>query len=352
MEIQLALLALLIASAANAQQDEETQRPPVVGRPELFDEDESPIGAFQTPSVQVDRSEVQVEDSLTLTIRIVATGKVQRAPGRFRLDDLPGFREQFFIEYPTGPTFRRLDERTWELACTLKPRSTNVQAVPSFPFVFFTPGFLPPQRGYQIQRTPSVPITVRPRQAVQPREVRGADNAAAIPESVYQLAEGSAVRRAAAPWSPTGLVWMGIVGFLLPPPAAVCWCVLWRRRHPDSMRRMQQRRSLAARRALAALRTPARTEEAPLQTMRIVASFLAERYDLAAEEPTPAEVGRCLEAAGCAPETIEPAVAFFQTCDAVRFARQSLPAAADLAASAQKLILDLEAQSCLAPASC
>jgi hypothetical protein len=352
LQIVLAVLVWMIASVAKAQQDEENPRPPVVGRPELFDEDESPIGAFQTPTVQVAPSGVQVEDPLTLTIRIAAAGKVQRAPGRFRLDDLPGFREQFFIEYPTGPTFRKLDERSWELVSTLKPRSTNVQAVPSFPFVFFTPGFLPPQRGYQIQRTPSVPITVRPRRTVQQRDVRGADNAAAVPESVFQLAEGSAVRRASAAWSLTALLWVGVVGLLLPPFAAVSWCILWRRRHPDSWRRVQQRRSHAAWRALAALRTPARNEDVVLRTMRIMASYLAERFDLAAEEPTPAEAGRCLDAAGCSVESATRAVAFFQICDAARFAQQAAPEPVDLAAAAEKLILDLEAESCRVPASC
>jgi hypothetical protein len=347
----LALVVLLIASAAKAQPDEEMPRPPVVGRPELFDEDESPIGAFQTPSVQIDRTEVQVEDRLTLTIRIVAAGKVQRAPGRFRLDDLPGFRDQFFFEYPTGPTFRRLDERTWELVCTLKPRSTNVQAVPSFPFVFFTPGFLPPQRGYQIQRTTSLPITVKPRQTVQPGDLRGLEKVAGLPESVYQLAQGSAVRRASAAWSPTALLWLGIVGFVLPPLAAVGWCILWQRRHPSSVHRMQQRRSLAARRALTALRA-VRQEDALLRTRHLMLTYLTERFDLAAEEPTPAEVGQCLATAGCSPTAQKCAVAFFQLCDAARFAPLPPPEAIYLIPAVKKLILDLEAESCRVPASC
>jgi hypothetical protein len=322
-----------------------------VGRPELFDEDESPIGAFQTPTVRAEPTELQVEDPLTLTIRVVAAGSVQRAPERFRLDDLPGFKEQFFIEYPAGPSFRRLDERTWELVCTLKPRSTNVQAVPSFPFVFFKPGYLPPQRGYQIRRTPSIPLVVRPRTAVQERDVQGGADMALAPESVYQLAEGSTVLRASSAGSLTSLLWIGIIGLVLPPLAATGWYVTWRRLHPDAVHQGQRRRSQAARHALAALRGLDGNGDTVCRATTIVATYLGERFDLTAAEPTPLEASQLLQAAGIAPDLMARTVAFFRSCDAARFAHQRVPEAADFAAAARKLILDLEAESCQAPVS-
>src|SRR5260370_41145541 len=168
--LPLAILMLIGSGAALARADDEDSAPrlPVAGRPEFFDEDEGPIGAFRTPDVRIAPSEVRVEDPVTVTIRVAAAGPVQRPPKQIRLEKLPGFSAQFYIEYPDDPTFRRIDDRTWEFICTLKPRATTVQAVPSFPFAFFTPGFLPPERGYQVHRTPSIPLVVRPRPVVPP----------------------------------------------------------------------------------------------------------------------------------------------------------------------------------------
>ncbi|HMF12527.1 MAG TPA: hypothetical protein VKE94_09485, partial [Gemmataceae bacterium] len=191
-------------------EDGDKVRLPVVGRPEFFDEDDGPIGVFQTPTVRIAPSEVQVEDPVAVTIRVEAAGPVQRPPRQLRLEKFPGFSDQFYVEYAEDAAFRRMDDRTWELTCTLKPRSANVKMIPSFPFVSFTPGLVPPERGYQIHRTATVPLFVRPRAAVQPSDVSGGVEAPSIPESFLHIAEGPALLRRGSAFSPEALLAIGI----------------------------------------------------------------------------------------------------------------------------------------------
>src|SRR5262245_60557809 len=229
-QLRLVLLVVLWAGTAAVRADDE-DRPapplPVAGRPEFFDEEDGPIGSFQTPSLRIDPREVQVEDTVTVTIRVAAAGPVQRPPKQIRLEKFPGFTEQFYIEYPDDPTFHQIDASTWEFTCTLKPRNTSVAAIPSFPFVFFTPGFLPPERGYQVRRTASVSIRVRPRAAVEPSAVLGGKEIPPYPESVYQLAPSDAVLRRVSVWSRDQLLLVSGLGLVLPPLACFAWCMAW-----------------------------------------------------------------------------------------------------------------------------
>jgi hypothetical protein len=341
--------ALCTGTCRADEEDGNAPRLPVVGRPEFFDEEDGPIGAYQTPEVRVTPGEVQVEDPVTVAIRVAAAGPVQRPPKQIRFEKLPGFSAQFYIEYPDDPTFRRIDDRTWELICTLKPRGTNVTAVPSLPFAFFTPGFLPPERGYQVHRTASVPLVVRPRAVVQPSDVARGVEALPIPESVYRLAEGPDLLRPASVWSRASLMAASTAGLLLPPLVCVGWCLVWRRLHPGAARHARRRRSYAAQLALASLRGIEKQAHAPGPTARIVTQYLQQRFDLTPEEPTPAEVGMLLEQAGCDAGLTEQVVAYFRTCDAARFAHLSLVDSP--AAAAQQLIQSLEEAPCPSHAS-
>jgi hypothetical protein len=338
------ILPILFLSAVvgRGQDDPGAQRPPVVGRPEQFDEDESPIGAFQPPVVEATPRDLQAEDSLTFTLRIKSAGPVQRPPRRFLLEKQPGFTDRFYIEYPNGPVFRSVDSGGWELRCTLKPKSVEVKEVPSLSFVYFTPGLLPPQRGYQIQRTSSIPLTVRPRTAVEVPEVRAGIDWSAAPESVYQFEHGPAVVRRPHQWSWQGLLALGTLGLLLPPVACVGWCIAWRLRHPDEARRARRRRSRAATEALSRLRG-AKGSEGNEQIAAIIADYLRDRFDLAAEDPTPAEVEAPLIAAGRDAKLVRAAGALFQACDAARFAGEKVDPA-DVRAAAERLIADLEGE--------
>jgi hypothetical protein len=348
-KLQIVLLVALCVAVGTlhaGDEDEAGARLPVVGRPEFFDEETGPIGSFQTPTIRVEPSEVQVEDPIAVTIRVAASGAVQRPPKQIRLEKFPGFTEQFYIEYPDDPAFRRLDDRTWEFTCSLKPRTTKVKEIPSFPFVFFTPGFVPAERGYQVRRTAGVPVTVRPRAAVSPGAVQDGAEIPEFPDAIYHASEDFTVLARPLAWSRDALSLVGGTGFLVPPLVCLAWYIAWRRRNPDAARRTRQRRSHAAHLALAGLRRIGDADPGP--TVAIVTEYLRQRYDLSAEEPTPAEVGAHLDTTGCSAESIHHAVEFFRTCDAVRFAHAATPES--LTEAARRLILRLEADLCLSPA--
>jgi hypothetical protein len=341
-------LAFALAGGVRADDDDEGPRLPAIGRPEFFDED-GPIGAFQMPIVRVTPSEVQVEDPITVTIRVMAAGPVQRPPKQIRLEKFPGFAERFYVEYPDDPTFRRIDDRTWEFTCTFKPRGVNVNSVPSFPFVFFTPGLLPPERGYQVHRTASVAITVRPRAAVQPNDVARGVESQPIPESVYQIADGTSVLNYARPYSLSG--WIFIAGICLLPPALgfLFRCIVWPRFSPNAKSRTSARRSHAAKSALAGLDRLAPGIEHSQAATAIVARYLRERFELTAEEPAPIEVHRHLESAGFDPVSSASAADFFRACDAIRYGH--VPLTENPAELARQVILVLEAGPCPESAS-
>src|SRR5262249_7088773 len=201
---------------------------------------------------------------------------------RLSLEKIPGITDQFYIEYPNDPVFRRIDDQTWEFTCTLKPRNTGVQAVPSFPFAFFTPGLVPPERGYQVHRTASIPLVVRPRAAVQTSELKGGIDFQFVPDSILQATAGADAMRRASRWSNEPLLAFGAAGFLLPVLACLGWCFAWRRLHPDATGRARRQRSHAARRALTKLRGLEGNEDSSGRAAAVVASYLRERYALPA----------------------------------------------------------------------
>jgi hypothetical protein len=338
------LVALAMTGGVRADEDDaDGPRLPVIGRPEFFDEEDGPIGAFQTPTVRASPTDVQVEDPITLTIRVQAIGKVQRPPKQIRLEKFPEIAGQFYVEYPEDPTFQRVDDRTWESTCTLKPRKTNVVAIPSFPFAFFTPGLLPPERGYQIHRTERVAITVRPRSEVQPADVARGVELLSLPESVFQIEQGTSVLDYAKPYSLTARIFFAGL-FLLLTAGGLFWSFIWPRFSPESRSQTIARRSLAGKKALGKLdRLPAEREHTQAAAAT-VAMYLRDRFELSAEEPAPNDVERLLATMGFDEATCTLAGDFFRVCDADQYGHvrpQQNPAAL-----ARQVILTLEAGPC------
>jgi hypothetical protein len=332
-------------SSGRAEAGDDIPEPPVAGRPEFFEETGGAIGAFQVPVVQPSARELQAEDPFTLSIRITAAGRVQRPPHWPQLEKLPGFSEAFYIEpYPAEETGRQVDGQTWEFTYTLRPKNTKVKAVPSFPFVFFTPGFLPPEAGYQVKRARGIELTVRPRKAVSPEAVKSAGPPAETPDFVYRISRGPEVLHRSLTWTPRTLLTIGIIGLLVPPMLCIGWCLLWRRLFPDALHRARKQRSQAARFALRALNSQDGDREPGERAAAIVTDYLHQRLDLPAAEPTPREVGISLQRAGLAPGLTDQAAAFFRACDAARFSLSTARAPDDLRAAATKLILSLEAE--------
>jgi hypothetical protein len=172
---------------------------------------------------------------------------------------------------------------------------------------------------------------------------------------VFQLVEGPAVLRRPSAWAFAVPVTAG-VALLGMPVGCVAWYLFWRRCYPDAARLARQRRSQAARQALwalDALRKQAADEQAR-RAAAIVVLYLRERVELPAAAPTPEEAAVHLRRTGISAETSDAVAGFFRSGDAARFAPEALRAGAPTdgwAAAASSLILTLEAEPCLAPAS-
>jgi hypothetical protein len=169
---------------------------------------------------------------------------------------------------------------------------------------------------------------------------------------VYQLAQEPAVLGRLSAWSLVGPMAGGLV-LLGTPLVCIAWYLLWRRLYPDAARLARQRRSHAAQHALKALhalrkQTPG---EQARQAAAIVAAYLRQRVDLPAVTPTPEEAAAHLRRAGITPDVSGEVARFLETCDAVRFAPDPSPQPDAWEASAERLILTLEAEPCLSQAS-
>jgi hypothetical protein len=340
--VSLLQFAIFLPAIAPAQQPAPLPELPVINRPPLFDEERSPIGSFREPVVKAEPTELQAEDPLTFTLRLIASGPVLRPPGRPRLEKFPGFADDFDIE-PLGDGDGRIDPQTWEFAYRLRPRRAEVQAIPSIPFVYFVPGQLPAHRGYQTRYTSAIELKVRPRAEVRPSDVAG-PRPPRGPDSLYQLAEGPGLYRRQQPDSLPGLPALLIL-FLFPPLACAGWYWLWSQFYPDAARLVRLRRSRAARLALQALHHLGASDTIlqAERTAAIVAEYLRQRFDLSAAEPTPDEVETSLQRAGVPSDLAGRVAEFFRRCDAVRFGPGLATDPTELIAGAEELLLALEA---------
>ncbi len=333
------LLILLAVCLFNLQSaiaaDDE---PPIVGQPPHFN---GAVGRFRVTTT-VDPATVQAEDPLIYTVRVAAEGKAREPPQRPALADFPGFAEGFYLE-DLGPLEgAHPDPHTWEFAYRLKPKSTAVNAVPGFPFVFYRPGFVPPRLGYMTVYAPEVPIAVAPRTAV---DKLPPSKPIAAPEEAFALAGGDVLSRGGGGRLPGPLVI--VLALLLPPLGGVAWYFAWRRLYPDAARLLRRRRSRAAREALKALRNLDKHTDPEKQAQRAaaaVAGYLRHRLELPAVEPTPAEAEDHLRAEGVSEALAGQTADLLRRCAAVRFDPEP-PPRIDLAEAAGQLILALEAET-------
>jgi hypothetical protein len=333
-----ALLASLLILLALARPGPAADKddPPIVGQPDHFN---GAVGRFRVATA-ADRLKVQAEDPIAYTVRVTAEGQVKQPPQPPPLAEFPGFADGFYIE-DIGPTEgTRPDPQTWEFTYRLKPKNTDVKAVPGFPFVFFRPGFLPPRLGYMTVYAREIPITVTPRESipVSAKPVAGSDAA-------FMLADGDALRREGDGRLPGPFVLVSML--VVPPLGCVAWLLVWRRFYPDAARQARRHRSRAAQVALKALGMIDRGDDPADQALRtaaVVADYLRHRLELPMMEPTPAEAEAHLRRQGFSETLAARAADLLRTCAAVRFDPEP-PPAAGLAETANDLILALEAET-------
>jgi len=308
---------------------------PAVGRPADLPFSEA-SGDFRVRAAAAPTT-MEAETPFTLTLTVEAVAPVRQPPRRIDLRELPAFKDRFDFLEGGKDDDRRPSPQVWEFAYRLQPKRGDVKAVPGVPFVFFNPDIQYPRKGFQVAYTDAIPLTVAPHEAyVVP--VPG-------PPFLFTLAVGDPILRRWAAWTPPGL--LTAVLLLAAPLLCLAWFFGRRRLYPDAARVARQRRSLAARRALAALRGAKRLPpvQQAARSAAVVADYLRARFDAPAEEPTPVEAADCLSRAGRSPALAERAAGFFRACDAVRFAPDGPAVRADLTGEAAAFILAVEAET-------
>jgi hypothetical protein len=338
-------LALALSGPAPAADDEaDPDAVPALGRPEGVPFSGA-SGRFKF-EVAVEPAELREEEPLTLylTVLIDPQVRVRQPPQRLDLAEVDGFRGRFLFAAPGDKDTRELKSddklRGWQFVYHLASDPKAVpppREVPSVPFAYYDPEIRAAQERlrFQVIYSDPVPLTVRPR-AVLDVPLSG-------PAFAFRAAPPAAVLTPDRSGLPSG--WAVGAALLAPPLLCLAWLAAWRRLRPDSARLAQARRSRAARDALRAL-SAARRQPPPRQaelSAAALAAYLAERFGLAAREPTPDEAAAFLARAGCEPALAEAARDFFRACDAGRFGRA---AAAGLAERGEALILTAEGRPC------
>jgi hypothetical protein len=320
----LVLLALLPGRSVRAQAG--AIEPPKLGQPADFSH---VVGTFRitaeaTPVV------LAVEEPLTLTVTILGQAAPLYAPQRDRLQLFPDDVERHFFVEPHGEDAK---DGSWSFRYRLRPKHVNVKFVPGLKLIYYAPR----QRRYQTAYTDAIPLTVKPR----PEPILSVPGLKVMhaPPSFFELAaeetEGGARWRELS-----ALTWFALA--TLPPLACGVSVWWWQRRaavHPKTRR---QRAAQAVMAQLAQMQKAA-------ETTLVLTDYLRRRVHFPAQEPTPAEVERCLKRCGVAADVRQRWRRYFQAWDAEQYApnRAERGPARDEAIA---LIRALEDEPCLASA--
>jgi hypothetical protein len=270
---------------------------------------------------------LNADEPLLLTVTIQARGMVQAPPQRIDLGEVPAFAKSFHLsdvslETPATPG-------VWVWRYRLVPRGPWVSEVPSFPFLFYNPDFTPAERGYQLLFGEAIPLTVRPAEKLGPPPD--------FPAVVTQPVPDEQLYGRARSWEP-GLR-EAVLALLVPPLGCWLWYEAWRRLYPDAARQAALRRGRALRRALDALRQlPADPAARAEQVLRVVETYLRDRWDLRVASPTPEEVAAVIASTN-EHMLILRLHTFWQSGDAIRFGQSTQPLPTQ---EVRRLLLDLE----------
>jgi hypothetical protein len=303
--------------------------PPLVGRPDGFS---NIVGKYEI-QVSAQPTEVHVEEPITLRIRIIGAGPAKYEPDRKHLDLFPNWGDDFYVQEMRDENRVERDQKTWLFVYRLKPKHAKVSAIDGIKLIYYDPSIARKNKFVTVPTEP-IKITVKPKLAELDIETP-----LAVPDSFYERAASAEVL---APSLPPVMLSGGVLMMVILGVPCVCLigAFAWRRFHPDERRLRDQRRSQAAQRALAELRSGT---ESPWS---IVCRYLHERLNFASQDATPREVARFLKRRGYALERCAQAEAYLQACDAVQFTGNAAMDANSLAAEATNLIQTLEADPC------
>ena len=218
-------IGLTILAAACCLAADDVPQPPVRGRPPAFS---GIVGAVDLRASAAP-TEFPVENPITYKLRLQGPDSLATlaVPD---LGKIRGFEARFAIRLLTERWLPR--EKTREFEFELRPKYAAVDAIPPFAFVYWVPGTIPPEGGYQTRYSQSIPIKVNPRQATPVRElsIEGIPTAAGEHELQFDFS-ADLLAAPSQPWSPS----LGLVAVVALLPSVLVWFRVgrgWRgRRH-------------------------------------------------------------------------------------------------------------------------
>jgi hypothetical protein len=325
---------VFLSQEINGQEAE--VEPPLAGRPKNFSQI---VGRYRIAAL-AEPTEVFVEEPITLKVRITGQGPIRYQPQRKHLQLFPEeITDDFYVEPvpDLDKVFAR--ENSWELVYRLRPKSSQVQAIPGLRLVYYA--VTPNRRTFQTTYADALPIKVKPK---PPASVDAVGlKVVQAPEQLYRLVRGETVlareeiRSFGTPTIVTGVL-------LGPPLVAVGWLLLWRQLFPNHGRQVQRRKSLAARRAL---QTLAGEEKSPEKALSVLTSYLGQRLDYPGAEPTPREVEEWLRRRGVLAQVRRQWAFFLGKVAEARFGLEASNTH-PWTEQASQLIVALETDPCLA----
>jgi hypothetical protein len=283
-------------------------------------------------------AEVEALAPLTFTVTVQAAGRVHNPPARLDLRQVPAFARSFHIEDVTDGKKETISPAVWRWSYRLKPRSAGVLEVPGLPFVFYNPDLRPTEKAFQVIWTDPIPLRVLPAD----RQLPPVD----APGVALEFAGGSGLLAAQPEWAGPGIGLVAVV-ILVPPLGCTLWYLLWRRLYPDVARMTRQRRSRAARHALATLtRLGKETGRVRAEAItRALADYLRERFDLPSAEPTPAEAAAWFARLELPSELVDQVSQLLERCAELRF-RPGDSETTDLGGAVETWIVAVEESPC------
>jgi hypothetical protein len=317
-------------------------RVPVVGRPEAFSE---AVGNKFVVSTRADKTEMYLGQAMVYTVQVRAVGKFWHAPERPDLQEMPKFRERFKIARSSSPQPDRvLDNKAWEFDYRLQPVSESVERIPPLPLAYYHPHPKSDVPGHFFT-TFGDEIELKIKPVVSPN----AKSAKPImaPAWLFEPAPAADVLRSSTGFIRPSMSLLALV-LLAPPALGFLWYAAWRRLYPDAAGRARIRRSRAALLALQDLSAiNGNGSDRVERVTAITGTYLRQRFDLAAVEPTPAEVDALLRRHTTTEKLADSVARFFADCDAARFAPTgSVGQSTDPVEAARQLIVSLEERSC------
>jgi hypothetical protein len=289
------------------------------------------VGRFQL-TVEATPTTLKVGDPLSLTMVLRAEGdsllETVRAPA---LHEQPALTQDFKVSGDPPAVQVSADSKTFTY--TLRPRHTQVQAVPPIEMAYFDPA----TGRYQLLHSRPVPLQVEGAERLSMSEVISAPGSSLQQTPGQALAAGILANYTGAevlePQMAQLHVTPRVVLFGVAPPLAYvfAWCGRgwWRRRQRDTGRRRARQ---AGRQALAALRTLAAQpgtsgEDICDGVHRVLRRYISDKFLLHHAGLTVDEALAHLHARHIDPQVIERTAAVLQLCDSARYAPGNLAVA-------------------------